>query len=142
MAALHPDFPVVSGPFGITEDWSGTAAEPVNRRFDRDEGALVLWRPGLTAWLTVWGTDGQSPDARLAELRRDASPDAYGHRHWSAGALRYFTYRLAERSDDDRRPALYGFVVGAPGHVQLSVYFDTEDDLSPATALVEGITSG
>jgi hypothetical protein len=135
---LHPGFPVIHGRQAISRDWSVTLPEPVNAR--REDGATVLWRPGLTARLTAWNNDRGEPRAnRLEKLKTHASPSAFDHALWSTHDALYWTYRLVEQASDDRLPALYGYVVADAGHVQLALYVDTPDDLASAQSLVRGI---
>ena len=135
---LHPDFPVVVGIVPISTDWLLRLTQPMNRRIE--DGSLVLWRPGLTAWITVWGNPGDdSPQTRLAQIRNGASPDRYDEQQRHADGLIHHTYRLAETAADSRVPALYGNVIGACGHLQIAVYFDDEPQAGIAAEIVAGI---
>lgn len=119
-----------------------TVPEPMNFRIDNrpDSASAVFWRPGLTAVLNPWGNPrNHTPAHRLQQVKGHISPQGYDHAVWSDDRLHYVTYRLAEQGSDARLPALYGFVVGTPGHMQLSVYFDSGDDLASAQALVRSI---
>jgi hypothetical protein len=137
---LNPDFPVIDGRYVLAPEWAITLSEPMNRRFEDD--ALVIWRPGLTVFLTVWGNPNRdSPTIRLGQVKNMSAPNRFGEKDWSVGDLRYYTYRLDEHSSDKRVPALYGNVVGVAGHVQLAIYFDSENDLAQAISLVGGISS-
>lgn len=140
--ALNPQFPVVSGDHELTSDWALTAPEPMNFRIDQDAGSssAVFWRPGLTAMLTPWGNPrSDAPAVRLQKVKGHVSPRGFDHAEWSENGVHYVTYRLAEGAHDGRLPALYGFVVGAAGHIQLAVYFDSGDDLESAQSLVRSI---
>ena len=134
---LTPDFPVVEAEYQMTRDWAITVPAPMNRRFE--EKQLVLWRPGLTAWIAVWG-DGKFDSAqdRLKWIKETASKDAYDRQESSRQQVTYYSYRLAEPAEDRRVPALYCFAVGSTSHVQLAVYFDREQDLPKAESLCRG----
>lgn len=54
---LHPDYPVVSGDYQLTETWSVSLPLKFNRRIE--DGSLILWRPGLTIYFTAWNNDHQ-----------------------------------------------------------------------------------
>jgi hypothetical protein len=111
----------VSGEHRMTEDWSiALPTGDFQRRIE--EGSLVLWRPGLTAWIDVYGATRS-----LASVREVMSADAFDVRE----DARTLTYRLRESNDAF---SLYGFVVGRSGYVQLAVYFDREADLETARA--------
>lgn len=130
------DFAFVEGDYEMTDAWS--IALP-NGHFKRrfEEQSLVLWRGGLTAWLSVWGNPRQEPaEARLAAVRARTSPAAFDAREGAQGELRWFSYRLKEQHP---APALYGFVAGATGHVQLAIYFDREEEAATGHALIAGV---
>jgi hypothetical protein len=127
-------YPEVSGEYAMTEDWKVQLATPVRRRIEK--GSLVLWRPGFTVWVNVWGAKpGEPVDQRLADLEADASPQRFDVLKEQDGGLTRFAYRLADGGTDARRPALHGFVLGPTSHVQLAIYFDDEAELPAALAL-------
>src|SRR5699024_8614115 len=126
------------GNVAIGADWAIRLPQPMNHRID--DGSLVLWCPGLTAWFSSWGNPaGDSPQTRLAQLLHGCSPDRYAERQWQADGLIRHTYRLAEPATDSRVPALYGNVIGTDGHLQIAVYFDAESQADTAAALIGGI---
>lgn len=137
---MNPSFPIVEGVYRLTEKWSITLPGPFNRRIE--DGDLVLWRPGLTMWIAVWGNDErETTSARLEWLRGDASEEAYDFLEEEDGGLLRFSYRLAEESEDDRADALYCFAIADESHVQMAVYFDREQDLETAQALWRSLRS-
>jgi hypothetical protein len=128
---LHPDFPVIEGHYQMTKQWSVELPEPFNRRFE--EGSMVLWRPGLTLWVAVWSKNqNQTQEERLARLLQDISAQATDQEELREHGLIFLSYRLSEESEDNRRPAFYGFAIGISGQVQMGIYFDDEADLSVA----------
>lgn len=133
---LNPDFPWVEGRGQLTAHCSIAVPEPMSRRTEDEH--LVLWRPGLTAWIAVW-ENIEEPRQRLDKIVQNASPAAYDRKDWSAEGILFHSYRVDEQSPDGRAPALFGFAVGVPSHVQLAVYFDHERDLAPAEQLVRSI---
>jgi hypothetical protein len=67
-----PGFPLVQGDHALTATWKIHLPEQFARRVA--EGSLVLWRPGTTIWLTVWGNDNNETQAqRLASIKEDPS---------------------------------------------------------------------
>lgn len=133
---LDPDFPTVSGTIAITTAWGIALPGPMNVR--NEEGSLVLWRPGITAWLTVWSApEDESAADRFSALVDMVSPQAYDRTESSAGEVLRLAYRLAEPASDRRCDALYGFTVGPSGHAQAAVYFDDEGFLADAHHLLE-----
>jgi hypothetical protein len=134
----QPEFPVVSGEYRMTEEWSILLSGEFKRRFEDD--SLVLWRSGLTAWVMVWGNDySESPSVRLEHVRADSSPERFDEVVEEDGGILRYAYRLQEEAHDDRVSAFYGFAFGESGHVQMAIYFDAEDDLKHARALWKGI---
>ena len=132
------DYTLVSGDCEMTDDWSISLPGEFRRRFE--DGSLVLWRPGITAWIMVWGNDHARPERdRLLQRLGRISPDAFDVVQEEALGLLRFSYRLAEDADDDRVAALYGFVFGARGDVQMGIYFDSDGDLPDAEALWRGV---
>jgi hypothetical protein len=72
-------FPLVEGSYAVTADWSIQLPEQFARRIE--DGDLVLWRPGLTVWMTVWGNDHHESRAeRLALVKEAASPERFAER--------------------------------------------------------------
>lgn len=137
--ALNPDFPVVSGTVTLSPEWTLTVEQPMNRRLE--DGALVLWRPGFTVWLTLWNSTDAPGSARMATLLEHASPDRYDLRQWRRGEVEYAGYRLTEPEVDAAADPLYGFAVGPGGHLQFAGYFDDEADLAAAGTLLASVTA-
>lgn len=131
---MNPEFTAVEGKYEVDKGWSITLPGKFNRR--TDEGDLVLWRPGITAWIAVWNNDrGETQTSRTEWLMREMPNAAYDVIREETETILRFAYRLREATADDRVPAFYGFVIGKATHVQLAVYFDSEDDLGTASGL-------
>ncbi|MBS0264569.1 MAG: DUF2185 domain-containing protein, partial [Planctomycetes bacterium] len=133
-----PGFPVVEGDCPITSGWSIQLPERFARRVE--DGQLVLWRPGLTIWLTAWNNDhDESPRQRLAWLKKSASPERFADEESRAGNVTRYSYRLRDENEQGPVEALYGFVIGDDGHLQLAIYFDDPADGTTARQLVESV---
>jgi hypothetical protein len=122
----HPDFPVVGGHVRLTREWALDLPGKFNRRIE--DSNMVLWRPGLTFWIAVWGPEaGKTPEETLAWILEDASPDRIDEKVDRAGDLLRLTYRLDEE-DPERTPPNYtsisGYVIAPSGHVQITAYSD------------------
>ncbi len=131
---LHPDFPIIEGRFQMTKRWSVELPEKFNRRIE--DGSMVIWRPGLTFWFSIWNNDrNESQDEKLIKLKGDLAADASDIQEVRDNLLIRLSYRLNEDSDDNRVPAFYAFVIGADGHAQIGVYFDQEADAAVAKAV-------
>ncbi len=136
---LDPDFPVVDGRYQMTKEWSVDLPSNFNRRME--DGSLVMWKPGFTIWTSVWGNDNaEAADDRLKSLRAQASPNAFDSMTESSGGLLRYSYRLVEEFHDAQQAAFYCFAIGASGHVQMAIYFDTAEDIEESLLIWRSIT--
>jgi hypothetical protein len=139
-ATLHPDYPVVEGQYEMTAEWIIAPPMPFNRRFE--DKSLVIWRPGITAWINIWDNPkGESVEIRLEALKSRRSPEAFSEKESRRQGVTHYSYRLNEEGDDKRVAALCAFAFSDVGHVQISIYFDREADLSVGEALYKSIES-
>jgi hypothetical protein len=127
--SLHPDYPIVTGTYQMTDEWAVALPNKFNRRIE--DGSLVLWRPALTFWITVWGNDKcASEEEQLTSILETAS-DLRGEQQIErTEKLVRLTYELPE--EDRSRPksvykSISGYVIAPGGHVQVSAYFDTPE---------------
>ena len=135
---LHPDFPVVSGDYRLSEDWALTLPVEMNRRMEDQH--LVLWRPGFTVWMSLWkNCYGESIQERLQRLQLDTSTDAFGASVWADGTHARYSYRLDEDRQEGVVYALYGFALKEDGHLQIAIEVDREADLADAESLFNSL---
>lgn len=135
---LHPDFPVVEGKYQMTPEWYVTLSQPHNRRVD--DGSLVLWRPGLTTWVNVWGNDNnESVDERLEWISSESSPKAFKENTVARGDVVTYSYRLNESRNGTLTYSYNAYVLANDSHVQISVYFDSESELKEAKSVIESV---
>ena len=136
---LHPDYPVVSGPYRLTTDWSVDLPSEVNRRVE--DGSMVLWRPGLTAWISIWGNDhDRSPREQIEWLREDVSPDATEVDVRIDRTPALLSYRVDETRPEGVVLGCYGFAASSDGYVQIAIYLDDEGDLAEASSIIESLS--
>lgn len=124
---LHPDHPVVTGLYRMTDEWTIDLPARFNRRFE--DGSLVIWRPGLTFWISIWGGSGVAPEARLQSILAEANPARRLEQIERSGDLIRLTYELPEEDESRaqrRYTSISGYVIGPGGHVQISAYFDDD----------------
>ena len=138
---LHSEFPVVEGRYRLTRDWELDLPAKFNRRIE--DGNMVIWRPGLTFWIAIWGPQAaKTPEETLAWILEDASPDRFAERAEHSGDLIRLTYRLKEK-DPDRDPTSYvaisGYVIGPSGHVQISAYCDDAEAESMGGNVIDSV---
>lgn len=133
-----PGFPLVEGEHVLTATWSIHLSEPFARRVE--DGQLVLWRPGLTIWMTAWNNDRrESQRKRLAGFKKSVSPERFAERESQARKLTRYSYRLRDENESGPVESLYGFVIGDDGHLQMAVYFDDPNDEAEARQLFDGV---
>lgn len=133
-----PGFPLVEGDYALTEGWSIHLSKPFARRIE--EGDLVLWRPGLTIWLSAWSNDhNESQAKRLAHIKKSASRKRFADSESTADNVTRFSYRLRDENEHGPVESLYGFVIGDEDHLQLAIYFDDPADEACARELVASV---
>lgn len=131
-----PGFPLVEGRYGLTRNWLIVLPDRFARRVE--DGALVLWRPGVTLWIRAWNNDrGEPRDVRLAKATSTISSEAREIQKRVDGDVLRFSYRLTE----DGQEALYAFTVSDAGQLQVAIYFDDEADLATVRAIAESTTA-
>jgi hypothetical protein len=134
-----PGFPVVQGDHALTATWSIHLPQPFARRVE--DGSLVLWRPGLTIWLSAWNNDhGESQAKRLASIKKAAAKNRFAEHQVKANSLTRYSYRLRDENDDGPVESLNAFVISEGGHLHLAVYFDDLADEARARQLVDSVT--
>jgi hypothetical protein len=135
---LNPNFPVVEGNYQLTHDWGLELPEKFNKRIE--DGSLVLWRPGLTIWINVWGNDrGTTKQERLQRIKADISSKAFQIEERVTGNPLSYLYRLKEEEAQGQVAALYCDAVGERGHVQMAIYMDREADAAEARNIAHSI---
>jgi hypothetical protein len=135
-----PGFPIVEGDHALSAQWSIRLPERFARRFE--EGSVVLWRPGLTIWLTAWNNEhGDSQSKRLSGLKEAISPERFAEQEDTPENLTRYSYRLRDENEDGPVESLYGFVISDDGHLQLAIYFDDLADEAEARQLVAGVAA-
>jgi len=134
-----PGFPLVQGEYALTATWKIHLREQFARRIE--DGSLVLWRPGLTVWMTAWGNDhNESQAERLALIKGRASPARFAEKELVADRVTRFSYRLRDENEDGPVESLNAVVIGDDGHLQLSVYFDDPADEATAQQLMDSVS--
>ena len=137
---LHPDFPVVSGKYQMTNEWSIVLPSEFNRRFE--DGSLVIWRPGITLWIDARNNDdNQSIEERAAWANDTKSTKAYDIEEIKEKSIYRVGYRLAEESEDQRAASFNGYAIGNDGHIFISIYFDNESDAENAKQIWKSISN-
>lgn len=131
-----PEVAVINGTVALSASWAVTVGTPMRRRLE--DGALVLWRSGLTVRVSLWdAVAGQSPAERMQRLLDEAPAQRYDERRWRRAGVEYLGYRLADPGDPAAVAPLHGFAVDARGgHLRLTARFDDEAELAAAGTIL------
>jgi hypothetical protein len=131
-----PQLPRVRGTYQMTDHWKVTLPDEFAKRFEKGEFGtdLVLWRPGITCWTTVYvQKKGETPLSSLEWRKEEAPKEAIQVFEYRDSEPLRFGYLLHERpKDDPQRWALYTYTFGESGHVLMAIYFDRKEDLETA----------
>ncbi|MGB0907151.1 MAG: hypothetical protein ACPGVT_06635 [Maricaulaceae bacterium] len=116
-----------------------TAPSLMLRRIE--DGALVIWHPGLTLWATLWdGTNHSGEDAdpnvRLDHIRSSISKDAQDIQTSQQGDRATLSYALNEDGQD----GLYFKAFTAHEDIWLTAYYDSADDKHNAQSIIDSLT--
>ena len=131
---MHPDYPIVSGEYQMTDDWSVALPGKFNRRVE--DGDLVIWRPGFTIWVSVWHNNKKQTVRERYECRlSERSPESFDVTEAPEDTPARFSYRLKEDADDARVAAFYGFAFGSDSEVMMAIYFNNEQQLDDAVRI-------
>lgn len=132
---LHPDFPVVSEEFRLSENWSVYLPRPFNRRIE--EKSMVLWRPGLTIYFNAFGSPpGLDVEQMSEHFKSNASSEAYEMTDVVLENVRQLSYRLIE----DKVFALYTMAMVDTGMLEASIYFDRDEDIAVARKIADSMS--
>lgn len=133
-----PGFPLVEGDHHLTAVWSIYLPEQFARRVE--QGSLVLWRPGLTIWLTAWNNDhGESQAKRLARIKESAAKNRFAESESQANDATRYRYRLRDQNADGPVESIAAVVINDDGLLQVAVYFDDPADEGKACELVDSV---
>lgn len=141
---LNSDFPVVSGRTQLTAKWHADLPQPMNRRVDTGPGgekSLVLWRPGLTAWLAAYNVPAGQRDGYLSSMRTKPTVDADEIQDLEWGNCAGFSWMVVEprRDGGGKQFGLHLILAGTDSALHAAIYFDRPDDVDAAMDFAEGI---
>ncbi len=132
-APLPPGVAVAQGRVLLSEDWHLDLPSAFWRR--REQGSLVLWRPGLTLWVDVADHDAESASAYVAQ-RLSGVPSRASELGWSTSErTSQLSFRL--RAASAACPALQLLKAGPQSYVHAHAYFDREEEQAHARAILD-----
>lgn len=132
---MSDEFPFMIGRVALSPEWTIDLPLAYKQRFE--ESQMVLWRPGFTIWMSVWGNDtNTSVEERQRQFAQAASAGKLNESVVYNDGRCYYSYRIDEESVDQRVAAFQGFAFAEHGHLQLSIYFDDEADAELATHIL------
>lgn len=128
----------------MTADWRVTLPDEYAKRYEKGEFGtdLVLWRPGITCWTSVYGQKkGETAESTFAWRKKEASKEAVQVFEFTDTKPLRFGYLLHEKpKGESERWALYTYTFGESGHVMMAIYFDRQRDLEIAKKVWLSIT--
>lgn len=136
---LNPNYAAVSGRQQATDRWAVVLQGEFNRR--EEESGLCFWRPGLTIWLTAYGTeDGTSIEDRMTRDRVKAPSAATDMVESLENGVGRLSYCLTQtRADGAIVQGLYSFAHAGDGQVMVAAYFDEVSELETARGICASI---
>jgi hypothetical protein len=139
-----PQFPRVRGDYQMTREWRVTLPDEYAKRFEKGELGtdLVLWRSGITCWITIYNQKvGETPATALEWRKGNKPKDAVQEFEVRDSKPLRYGYLLHETPKDDKeRWALYTFTFGESGRVLMAIYFDRQSDIETAKKICFSIT--
>lgn len=137
-------YPRVRGDYQMTRGWRVTLPDEYAKRFEEGKLGtdLVLWRPGITCWTTVYNQKtGETPATTYEWRKREASKDAVEVFEFRDSKPLRYGYLLHEKPKDaPERWALHTYTFGENGHVLMAIYFDRKQDVETAKKIWLSIT--
>jgi hypothetical protein len=131
-----PQFPRVHGDYQMTPNWRVTLPDEFAKRFENGEFGtdLVLWRPGITCWITAYNQkEGETPAATLEWRKSNKPKEAIQEFEFRDSKPLRYGFLLHEKPKDDKeRWGLHTLTFGESGHVLMVIYFDRRQDLEIA----------
>ena len=126
--------PYLAGRISLDGEWSLELPFVCQQRFEDDQ--MVLWRPGFTIWLSIWGNDtGEPANSRMSKIAAAASKGKTNEKSTSEDGFSYYHYRIDEPSDDDRVAAFQGFAFGLNSLSSLPIETTTGSPSQDATLI-------
>jgi|CXWL01.1.fsa_nt_gi hypothetical protein len=140
--AIKPDviffYPIIEGRNSLTKHWSIEATSRMFRRFDH--GNLVIWKPGLTIWITSYGANEISLETRIKAIQETISEKAEALEHAQVGSLHKIRYWLEEDDAGASQRACYITGLTKSEQIQLAVYFDGAEHVEEIEKIWSSLT--
>lgn len=120
---LHPDFPIVEGDYFLSKYWTITLPIPLNRRVEDD--SLVLWKPGLTFWMTQFqNNQSRLPREMVLSLASNRNAEATDYKEFEMGSL-YVAHYFLEEENEGKRVFTFNYLIASEDSLLLvSAYAD------------------
>lgn len=143
-ADAPPQHPRVTGEYEMTKGWWVTLPGEFARRFEESKHGtdLVLWREGLTCWVTHYNLKaGDTPATTLEWIKQNASTDAAHKIELATGMPLRYAYVLHEKKEGTpERWALYTYTISERGSLLMTFYYDAPAELEVAKKIWMSIT--
>lgn len=120
---LNPEFPVILGEAQIGKDWSLFLPVQMNRQVK--DGGLVLWRAGMTFWISLYDNESDTRDF-VARLKRETAPAA---RVMMDEQRRYhylYVFETAGRDRAEKYPEIVAYAIADDSFMLVGIYCDDQ----------------
>ncbi|APD06482.1 hypothetical protein UJ101_00951 [Flavobacteriaceae bacterium UJ101] len=122
---LDPDFPIVEGDYFLSKYWSITLPIPFNRRVEND--SLVLWKPGLTFWMTQFENhETQSPREMVLSLIVDRGNQVEDYKEFEIGETFIAQYFQEEVKDSQTIFSYHYVIASETSMLSVKTYADNQ----------------
>ena len=126
-----------AGAFQLTEDWRIHLPQPCCVRLEN--GSLVVWRTGLTLWISAFSNASDTRQTMLADVATDAPSTVQNYEISEEATLTRFRYE-AEEHDPNRTPSKYTCLMSHTfsddgNRLMMGIYCDTAAALDLARSI-------
>jgi hypothetical protein len=132
--------PARPGPVRLSDSLQVNVPRHMLRR--EEKGQTVLWRPGLTLFVSVSQLpEGSTAGEKIAAIRAEASKERFEERLDERDGVTRFSYRLDEaRPGGSKQPSLYTSAISASQWLLLAFHFDDAAAEADARAIWNSLT--
>jgi hypothetical protein len=123
----HPEHPLIEGRYKLTNQWLINLPQQFNRRIE--DKSLVLWRPGVTFWMNIWGnTRNETQAQQLTKVKKDSSKERFRQEERIEVGITRYSYHLIGDHEEGPVYSIFAFIFNDYEHIQLTCYYDDAED--------------
>jgi hypothetical protein len=138
---IAAEFLSIHGQYKLDKEWTLTLPTEFKTRIE--DGDLVIWKPGLTFWITIWGNaQSRSVAYRLKNIKEESAPKKANEIMNESNGQVLYSYELIERDEErliKEYLAIYAYKISDSGHVQITAYVDSNKDKNMAYEVIKSL---